>query len=322
MKPVLIPQYRTQLKNKFYIKKRIYRELLCEFCCTWFLMFTGVGINLNEALRDGPGKTYLAGNVGWVLVAGMAIHMGYNITGSHMNPAFSFNAFLLNMLTFKSFIYYSITQILGAFFGSFCAYYAFIDAINNFDSGFRQIHGDKATAHLFATFPSQHLSFYGGIVDQFLASFILAICVGVATDVNNQIPRWAQPFIISTAIGIIGGSLGMNASNAMNPARDLGPRMLLFVVGYDWEVFSYNNYSWFWIPLIIPMIGVPVGTWFYNIFISFQIDDELYFHDIQSEYQSNHLIKISNYLNILEENNNEKTDFNFSLEKPRITHNN
>uniref|UniRef100_A0A0N4ZST9 Aquaporin-9 n=1 Tax=Parastrongyloides trichosuri TaxID=131310 RepID=A0A0N4ZST9_PARTI len=302
MKPVFIPQYRHKLKNKFFLKNKLSREVLCEFCCTWFLMFTGTGISLSETLKGGNGTTYLAGNVGWVLVAGMAIHMGFNITGSHMNPAFSFNSYLMNLLTFKAFIFYSIAQIFGAFLGSLCAYYAFIDAINKYDGGYRQLYGDKATAHLFATFPAPHLSFSGSIIDQFLASFILAVCVGIITDINNQIPKWAQPFMISTVIGIVGGSLGINASNAMNPARDLGPRILLLLEGYGWEVFSFNHYSWFWVPIVIPMIGVPIGTWVYNILISFQIEDELYCHDLQSEYQNFYLTKINDNLNNLKSN--------------------
>uniref|UniRef100_A0A914YTC9 Uncharacterized protein n=1 Tax=Panagrolaimus superbus TaxID=310955 RepID=A0A914YTC9_9BILA len=54
---------------------------------------------------------------------------------------------------------------------------------------------------------------------------------------------------------------------SINPARDFGPRLFLWVAGYSWEAISFNDYKWFWIPIVGPLIGGVVGGYGYDIFI-------------------------------------------------------
>ncbi|KAL6741925.1 hypothetical protein Aduo_015132 [Ancylostoma duodenale] len=102
------------------------------------------------------------------------------------------------------------------------------------------------------------------------------LCIGVAAivDPRNQIPPWLQPTLIGLLLMSVGMALGMNAGYAVNPARDIGPRLLTLTVGYGWEVFSFRNYNWFWIPMIMPMFGAVVGAWVYEFFIGFHIPNE------------------------------------------------
>uniref|UniRef100_A0AC35U3H5 Aquaporin n=1 Tax=Rhabditophanes sp. KR3021 TaxID=114890 RepID=A0AC35U3H5_9BILA len=126
MIPLPAAPFRKILHDKFFIKSKIQRELIAEFFCTWFLMFAGIAINLNNTVRKGPGLTFMEGEVGWILVVFMAIQMGFSISGSHMNPAFSLFAVTQGTLTFIHFIYYAIAQFLGAFCGAALAYFCFI----------------------------------------------------------------------------------------------------------------------------------------------------------------------------------------------------
>ncbi|KAI6242543.1 Aquaporin-3 [Aphelenchoides fujianensis] len=145
------------------------------------------------------------------------------------------------------------------------------DKINQFDGGLRQVHGPNATAGIFATYPGDHLSILGGVFDQVSCTTVMTVMVYMTTDPRNQIPKWAQPSFICAMLVTVGMGFGMNAGNAMNPARDFGPRVFTLFAGYGWEVFSYNNYGWFWIPIICPMFGTVIGAWLYKFLVGFQI---------------------------------------------------
>jgi hypothetical protein len=58
-----------------------------------------------------------------------------------------------------------------------------------------------------------------------------------------------------------------------DPARDLGPRLFTLFAGYGIDVFSYNNWRWIGIPILVPFLGCLSGTWIYRFTISFQIDN-------------------------------------------------
>lgn len=68
--------------------------------------------------------------------------------------------------------------------------------------------------------------------------------------------------------------MALNAGYAINPARDFAPRLFTLFAGYGWQVFSFRDYKWFWIPIVCPMIGGVLGAWAYELFIGFHIQDE------------------------------------------------
>jgi hypothetical protein len=87
------------------------------------------------------------------------------------------------------------------------------------------------------------------------------------TDERNKIPKQAQPALLGLSLWFIVATWSQNCGAALNPARDFAPRLMTFCVGYGWEVFSYRNYQWFWVPIIAPMIGALLGGLTYKSFI-------------------------------------------------------
>lgn len=98
------------------------------------------------------------------------------------------------------------------------------------------MHGPKSTAMIFATYPGAHLSQLGAIIDQISCTAVLCFCIGIITDPKNRIPKGAQPALMGVMLSAICIGFGLNAGNAMNPARDFGPRLFTLVAGYGWEV--------------------------------------------------------------------------------------
>uniref|UniRef100_A0A914YAA5 Uncharacterized protein n=1 Tax=Panagrolaimus superbus TaxID=310955 RepID=A0A914YAA5_9BILA len=169
-----------------------------------------------------------------------------------------------------------------------------INQINAYDGGIRAVKGPTATAGIFATYPHDNLTFTGAFIDQTMCTAFLCIIIGTITDPKNKIPRTAQPPLFGAMISLMTIGYGFNAGNAMNPARDLSPRLFTFCVGYGKEVFSHFNYAWPIIPVFCPLIGAVIGTWIYRIFLGANIDPLPPINDeeiIIPTNQSNLLIK-------------------------------
>uniref|UniRef100_A0A914DAX4 Uncharacterized protein n=1 Tax=Acrobeloides nanus TaxID=290746 RepID=A0A914DAX4_9BILA len=136
------------------------------------------------------------------------------------------------------------------------------------DGGIRQVSGENATASIFATFPKPHLTIAGGLVDSIISTTIMSLTIHAVIDKRNLIPIWIQPTLLGIGQLVTIFPYSYNSGAALNPCKDLGMRLFLLCAGYGVEVFSYNDYTWFWIPLIGPFIGGGlIGTFLYKILI-------------------------------------------------------
>lgn len=127
---------------------------------------------------------------------------------------------------------------------------------------------DPGLAGIFATYPAAWLSTQGGMGDQILATMLLLLCICAVTDKKNtQVPSSLVPLYLGFLLVAIGCCFGANCGFAVNPARDLAPRILTLIAGWGNQVFSYKDYSWFWVPIIGPHIGAIFGVIIYVLFI-------------------------------------------------------
>ena len=116
-----------------------------------------------------------------------------------------------------------------------------IDALMNYSGGNLVVPpGINATAGIWATYPADFLSQGNGFGDQIFGTFLLLLCVRGITDENNSnVPGYLAPFLIGLLVLNIGIAFGYNCGYAINPARDLGPRIFTAICGYGSEVFRY-----------------------------------------------------------------------------------
>jgi len=169
-------------------------------------------------------------------------------------------------------VLYSFVQLIGAFCGTAITYFGHLDDINKLDGGIRSA---RTTAGLFTTFPAPHMTTVGSLFDQIIGTAILSGLIALITDRRHRIPPAVQPAIIGSIMTMIAMTFGANGGFAINPARDLGPRLFTVCVGYGWEVFSADNF-YFWIPIVGPSIGALLGAFIYKGMIGLHgLDEEV-----------------------------------------------
>ena len=118
----------------------------------------------------------------------------------------------------------------------------------------------------------EFISIYNFIF-QISTTALICICIRSVTKRRHGVPLWIQPFLLGLALVVLAVAFGTNCQCAINPARDLGPRLFTLCAGYGWEVFSYRDYKWFWVPLIGPCIGAVLGGVLYKYFIGNFLSD-------------------------------------------------
>jgi glycerol uptake facilitator protein len=256
-----------------------------EFLGTFVLIMFGDGVvamtvaALNESGR-GPEPfvtqaDWLLIATGWGLAVALAVYVAGGISSAHINPAVT-----LAIATFRDFPWrkvpgYIVAQVLGAFTAAALLYLNYKQAINAFEAANDITRGDPnsvPTYSIFATFPADY---YPNVAGPFLSEVIgTALLVGIVlavVDEFNLSPKAnLGPLIIGFLVFAIGLSFGANTGYAINPARDLGPRLFAWIQGWgDIAVpGDYGNVnSYMWIPIVAPLVGGLVGAFIYDFLI-------------------------------------------------------
>jgi len=243
------------------------RAAAAEFLGTFILIVFGVGVVAQTVLSKSANGSYLGINLGWGLAVMLGVYASAGISGAHLNPAVTIALAFKRGLPWSSVAPYVIAQMLGAFVASAVVFATYREAFAAFDGGVRQIAGEQGTAGIFATYPQPFLSTIGGFVDQLVGTALLMIGVLAVTDQkNNAPPAWLQPVLVGGIVVVIGVAFGFNAGYAINPARDLGPRLFTAVAGWGSGVFTAAN-GWWWVPVVAPIVGASVGAIIYDLLI-------------------------------------------------------
>ncbi|KAI1712531.1 major intrinsic protein domain-containing protein [Ditylenchus destructor] len=265
-----------KVSTKLRIKNELGRALVGEFLGTAVLMLV-IGCVVAQSVLPRPSMNALINvnvGVGLGIVFGIAICA--RVSGGHINPAVSLMFLTFGQISALRFVLYALVQTAGAFVGAALAFAVYFDAIKQFDLGERQVYGSRATAQIFASYPNTHVGWFTGVIDQVIATALFCMFIAHITDKRNHYPAWTQPLVIGTVFVMIGTCFAYNAGYPCNPARDFGPRLFTLIAGYGFEVFSYRNYGWFWIPIVGPLIGGVLGGWIYRLAIGIHIPQDEY----------------------------------------------
>jgi MIP family channel proteins len=249
------------------IDKNLKRELFAEFLGTFVLIAFGAGVVAQVLLSNEKNGTYISINVAWGMAVTMGIYVAGGVTGAHLNPAVTVALAARRGFPWSKVVPYSLAQTFGAFIASLVVFVTYREAFDAFDGGTRQILGEKATAGIFATYPQSFLSSSGGLIDQIVGTALLMVVILAIGDNRNLAPTGnLAPVLVGMLVTVIGMSFGFNAGYAINPARDLGPRLFTAVAGWGPDVFKAGNY-WFWVPIVGPIMGGVLGAYAYDLLI-------------------------------------------------------
>jgi len=245
---------------------------MAEFAGVAVFLIIGTGVDCqvvlsaDTAIASSQRGNFLSVNFGWAIGLALGVWVSGGISGGHINPAIT-----LAMATWRGFPWrkvpgYILAQVLGGIFGSAIVYGNYINAINILEGG-SDIR-TQATASLFATYALDYLTNISCFFVEFTGTMILALMIVAGSDKYNMAPpQGLLPLIVFLVLLGLGVAHGMQTSFAFNPARDLGPRLLLSFAGYGKQIYTYRSQYWLWCPIIAPILGAQVGIGFYDLFL-------------------------------------------------------
>ncbi|KAI6129768.1 major intrinsic protein superfamily membrane channel protein [Pisolithus croceorrhizus] len=267
------------------------RESAAEFLGTMILIIFGCGGNCqavlssNTAVSATPKGDYLSLSFGWAVGIALGALVCRESRG-HINPAVTLALASLRDFEWGKVPYYILAQLLGALCGGGIVYANYYHAINAYEGG-SNIRTITGTGDLFATYAADYMSSVSCFFSEFLASAMLIIPILAVTDKRIEpTPVWLVPATVFVALLGISLALGMDTGFAVNPARDLGPRILTAMVGYGKDVFTYRNQYWLWCPILGPILGMQVGGLAYELLAhtrSERINNKSRFTDASSD---------------------------------------
>lgn len=253
--------------------KRASRKFWAEFFGTAILVLFGTAVNHQVALggstlvSSSPTGSFVSVAFGWGLAVMLGVVLSGGLSGGHLNPAVT-----LSMAIFRGFSWamvpiYWLAQFTGATFGAALVYWNYSRAISLVEggAGIRTI--DK-TGGLFFTNPLPYVSNFNCFYNEMLMTSILMLFILAVGDSGNIAPvKGLGPFFILWVVFGLASGLGMQTSFALNPARDIGPRMLTWLAGYGNSVWTIRNCYFITVATLGPVIGAIIGCIIYDLFL-------------------------------------------------------
>uniref|UniRef100_A0A8C6US60 Aquaporin-3 n=1 Tax=Neogobius melanostomus TaxID=47308 RepID=A0A8C6US60_9GOBI len=262
----------------FQIRNLLLRQAMAECLGTLILVMFGTGAVAQLVLSGGSHGMFLTVNFAFGFAATLGILVCGQISGGHLNPAVTFALCLLGRERWRKFPTFFLFQTIGAFCGAAIIFGMYYDALWDFPGCFNMT-GKTATAGIFATYPGDHLTIVNGFFDQIIGTASLIVCI------------LAIAFTVGFVVLVIGLSMGFNSGYAVNPARDLGPRIFSAMAGWGTTVFSFRN-GWFLVPTFVPFIGSFIGVVVYQVMVGFHVEGEV--RDRKAAEHENERIRLTN----------------------------
>jgi glycerol uptake facilitator protein len=262
-------------------------EMTAEMLGTFVILLFGDGsvAMCVAALPESGRATLVFSPADWVLIifgwcfgVVFGVYVAGGVSGAHLNPAVTLSFALRRRFAWGKVLPYWFAQVLGAFLGAAVVYALYHSSITALlDATHTAQQNSLGTFSIFATFPAHyfHGSWVGPFVDQVVGTAALVGIILAVIDERNTSPSSNMaPFIIGLVVAAIGISIGANAGYAINPARDLGPRLFAFFAGWGKTAIP-GTFQWFsdymWIPIIGPLVGGPLGAYIYDLLIGTQL---------------------------------------------------
>ncbi|MGM0215254.1 MIP/aquaporin family protein [Enterococcus sp. AZ109] len=228
-----------------------------EFIGTMILIVLGSGVcaavNLNKSKAQGSGWIVIA--FGWAMGVAMAAYISGFMGPAHLNPAVTIAMAMTGYLETSLVVPFIIAQLLGAIVGAILIWLAYLPhwAVTEDQDA---ILGTFATAPAIRNYPAN-------LMTEILGTFVLVL--GLLAFTQNEFAGGVNVLAVGGLILAIGLSLGGPTGYAINPARDLGPRIAHAILPIANKGSSDWAYSW--VPIVGPIIGGIIAVFVYQVMI-------------------------------------------------------
>lgn len=245
---------------------------IAEAAGTMILILLGNGVGANVLLAHSKGQNagWLVIAVGWGVAVTIAVYAVGRISGAHLNPAITIALASIGSFPWRDVPGYVSAQMVGAFLGAVLVWLAYLPH-------WRVTEDSDTKLAVFATTPAVHHGAANFATEMIATAMLLfgVLAIGAnaegwvkagEVDLSQVFSRALQPLLVGILVLGIGLSLGGPTGYAINPARDLAPRLahaLLPIPGKGPSGWSYA-----WIPVFAPIVGGVLGAALYS-FVGF-----------------------------------------------------
>jgi glycerol uptake facilitator protein len=236
-------------------------EFLAEIFGTTLLVVLGDGVVANVLLNKSKGQNsgWIVITAGWALAVTVAVYSVNSISGAHLNPAVTIAMATIGNFAWAKVPVFLAAQMLGGVLGAIIVWLAYLPhwAVTE-DKG--------AKLGIFCTAPAIRHP-VSNLICEAIGTAVLVI--GLLTIItptnlvaNSGFKNGFAPILVGVIVWAIGLSLGGPTGYAINPARDLGPRIAHFLLPIAGKGGSDWGYAW--IPVVGPILGGVAGALFYK----------------------------------------------------------
>ncbi|MFL0200756.1 MIP/aquaporin family protein [Exiguobacterium acetylicum] len=229
-------------------------NFVLEMIGTMILILLGDGVVAGVVLKKTKSE-----NSGWIVITfawGLAVMTAAFVaaeSGAHLNPALTIALALNSDLPWADVPIYIAGQLVGAFIGAILVWLHYMKHFEATDD-------QAAKLGVFATGPAiRHTP--SNLISEIIGTFVLVfgiLALGLSTFGDGL-----KPLIVGLLVVVIGLSLGGTTGYAINPARDLGPRIAHAILPIPNKGSSDWGYSW--IPVVGPIIGGAIAVFIYQL---------------------------------------------------------
>jgi len=233
------------------------KPFFAEFFGTAIIIVFGGGVVSNVLLSKTKGNNsgWIVITFGWAVGVFTGVLISAPFSGAHLNPAVTLALALAHKFSWASVPVYICAQILGAMFGAglvWLAYKKHFDATDDADSKLA----------VFCTAPNIR-SYWYNVITEIIGTYVLALAVLYMAEPEVGLGALNALPVALVVLGI-GLSLGGPTGYAINPARDLGPRIMHFLLPIPNKRDSDWSYSW--VPILGPLLGATCAAVMFLIF--------------------------------------------------------
>jgi glycerol uptake facilitator protein len=228
-----------------------------EFFGTAMIIVFGGGVVSNVLLNKTKGNNsgWIVITFGWAVGVFTGVLIAAPVSGAHLNPAVTLALVLAGKFSLSLLPLYICAQTLGAMFGAFLVWLAYkkhFDATED---------GDIKLA-VFCTAPNIR-SYWYNVITEVIGTYVLSLAVLYMAEPEVGLGSLNALPVAIVVLGL-GLSLGGPTGYAINPARDIGPRIMHFFLPIPMKRDSDWGYSW--VPIVGPLLGASIAAGMFMLF--------------------------------------------------------